>query len=60
VGGLTTLTMLPFYFCSNMTDAVLWEQRGLTALTHLDLHFTSTTKAGLDALKAALPALTIH
>ena len=59
VGGLTALDTLELTGCSNVTDAVLWELRDLNALTHLFLRRTSTTQAGRDALKAALPALTI-
>jgi len=60
MGGLTTLDTLYLNGCPNVTDAVLWELRNLNALSHLYLSNTfSTTQAGRDALKAALPALTI-
>ena len=42
-----------------MTDVGLQHLTPLTTLTKLYLGGTSTTQAGRDALKAALPALTI-
>ena len=58
--GLTELTSLHLFGCTNVTDVGLQHLTSLTALTTLYLHGTSTTKAGQNALKAALPALTIH
>jgi len=57
--GLTALTALSLCFCSSVTDAGLQELLDLTALTTLDLYSASTTQEGRNALKAALPALTI-
>jgi hypothetical protein len=45
--------------CTDVTDVVLWVLRGLTALTDLDLHDTSTTHVGRTALNAAIPTLHI-
>jgi hypothetical protein len=59
VGDLATLAVLTFWSCTNVTDAVLRELRCLSALTELHLYGTSTTQAGQNELKAALPALTI-
>jgi len=60
VGGLTTLTILNLGGCDNVTGAVLQHLSSLTALTTLSIYGTSTTQAGKDALKAALPALSIN
>ena len=57
--GLTKLTTLGLSGCANVTDAGLQQLTSLTALTQLHLYGNSTTQAGRDALKAALPALTI-
>ena len=57
--GLTSLTWLNLEFCSHVTDVGLQHLTSLTALTTLDLRGTSTTKAGRNSLKAALPALAI-
>jgi len=57
--GLTALTMLGLYGCSNVTDVGLQHISSLPALTWLKLEGCSTTHAGRNALKAALPALTI-
>ena len=56
---LTALTVLILTSCHDVTDVGLQHLSSLTALTRLYLPGTSTTKAGQDALKAALPALTI-
>ena len=56
---LTAINTLNLGRCPTVTDAVLWELPGLNALTALHLRGTSTTQAGRNALKAALPALTI-
>ena len=58
--GLTELTTLGLNSCYEVTDLGLQYLTSLTALTDLFLLGTSTTKAGRKALKAALPALTIH
>ena len=58
--GLTSLTWLNLEFCSHVTDVGLQHLTSLTALTTLDLRGTSTTKAGRNSLKAALPALAIY
>jgi hypothetical protein len=42
-----------------MTDVGLQELTSLTKLTNLILRSSFTTKAGWDALKAAIPGLTI-
>ena len=55
--ALTTLFWLHGF--PDVTDVSLQHLASLTALTTLSLYNTSTTKAGRDALKAALPALTI-
>jgi len=52
----TALTELS---ATHLTDVGVLELHDLTALTRLCLVDTSTTKAGQDALKAALSALTI-
>jgi len=57
--GLNKLTYLTLRLC-NVTSAGLQHLTSLSALTKLNLDFTSTTQAGRDALKAALPALTIE
>jgi hypothetical protein len=59
VGGLTNLTNLYFISCDKVTDTVLRDLRGLTALRLLHLHNTSTSGAGHLALKAAIPGLVI-
>jgi len=61
--GLTALTWLSLNGCTHVTDVGLQHLTSLTALADLYLsvylHNTSTTQAGRNALKAALPALTI-
>ena len=57
---LAGLTFLSLTFCSNVTDVGLQELTSHTALTTLYLYGCSTTKAGQDALKAAIPGLTIE
>ena len=57
--GLTKLTGLSLRGCSNVTDEGLQHISSLPALIRLNLSRTSTTHAGRNALKAALPALTI-
>jgi hypothetical protein len=59
VGGLTSLTWLNLGWNSNVTDVGLQELTSLTKLTNLILRSSFTTKAGWDALKAAIPGLTI-
>jgi len=56
---LSALTRLSLTDCSNVTNAGLQHLTSLTALTTLYLVGTSTTQAGRNALKAALPALNI-
>jgi hypothetical protein len=58
VGGLTALTTLYLWGC-NVTDVGLQELTTLTQLTKLWLVGSSTSKAGRDALKAAIPGLII-
>jgi hypothetical protein len=58
--GLTALTTLWLGGCTHVTDVGLQHCNSLTALSRLDLYNTSTTQAGRNALKAALPALTIY
>lgn len=58
--ALTTLKELSLTRAVSVTDVGLRELRGLTALRRLFVIHCCTTKAGRDALKAALPALTIH
>ena len=57
--GITGLTELFINDCPAVTDVGLWELRGLTKLTYISLLHTSTSQAGRDALKAALPTLRI-
>jgi hypothetical protein len=57
--GLTALTELNFNNCYNVTDVGLQELTSLAALNTLHLFECSTTKAGRDALKAAIPGLVI-
>jgi hypothetical protein len=57
---LTALRRLNLYNCTHVTDAGLQHLMSLTALSHLFLGGSSTTQAGRNALKAALPALTIY
>ena len=52
--------MLSLRGCTHVTDAGLQHLMSLTALSRLFLGGTSTTQAGRNALKAALPALTIE
>jgi hypothetical protein len=44
---------------TNITDAGLEHLKGLKRLTHVDLHNTQVTYAGVSALRAALPAANI-
>jgi Leucine-rich repeat (LRR) protein len=57
---LTALTTLALSYCTKVTNVGLQNLTSLTALTKLYLYDTSTTQAGRNALKAALPALTIY
>ena len=57
--GLTALTELNLDYCRNVTDVGLQELTSLAALHTLCLLSCSTTKAGRDALKIAIPGLTI-
>jgi hypothetical protein len=57
--GLIALTFLGLSFCPSVTDVGLQELTTLTALTHLNVYGCSTSKAGRDALKAAIPGLAI-
>jgi hypothetical protein len=57
---LTALTELSLNRSTHVTDAGLQHLMSLTALSRLYLYGTSTTRAARNALKAALPALTIH
>ena len=57
--GLTALTVLNFICCHNVTDVGLQELTSLAALNTLHLINCRTSKAGRDALKAAIPGLTI-
>jgi hypothetical protein len=57
---LTALRTLNLNGCTHVTDAGLQHLMSLTALSHLYLYGTCTTQAGRNALKAALPALTIR
>jgi len=57
---LTALTELNLDDGNDVTDVGLQHLSSLTSLTKLYLYNTSTTKAGRNALKAALPALTIE
>jgi hypothetical protein len=57
---LTALRTLRLSSCTLVTDAGLQHLMSLTALSVLYLYDTSTTQAGRNALKAALPALTIY
>jgi hypothetical protein len=57
---LTALRTLSLGYCTHVTDAGLQHLVSLTALSELSLDATSTTHAGRNALKAALPALIIH
>ena len=59
VAGLTSLTRLSLGY-SNVTDVGLQELTNLTALNQLYVFGCSTSKAGRDALKAAIPGLTIY
>jgi F-box/leucine-rich repeat protein 14 len=56
---LTALRTLSLSGCSHVTDAGLRHLMFLTVLSKLYLRGTSTTRAGRNALKAALPTLTI-
>jgi hypothetical protein len=57
---LTALRTLRLDSCSHVTDAGLPHLTSLTALSELSLYDTSTTQAGCNAIKAALPALNIN
>jgi hypothetical protein len=57
---LTALTHLYLGGCLHVADVGLRELHGLTALAHIILYGCSTSKAGRDALEAAIPGLTIH
>jgi hypothetical protein len=56
---LSALRTLDLVGCTHVTDVGLQHLMSLTALSELCLQGTSTTRAGRNALKAALPALTI-
>jgi hypothetical protein len=58
--GLTALSTLRLSSCPSVTDVGLQELTTLTALTELFVYDCSTSKAGRDALKAAIPGLTIY
>jgi internalin A len=58
--GLTALSTLYLDYCPSVTDVGLQELTTLTALTQLYVYGCSTSKAGRDALKAAIPGLTIY
>jgi hypothetical protein len=57
---LTALSNLHLNYCPSVTDVGLQELTTLTALTHLHVYDCSTSKAGRDALEAAIPGLTIY
>jgi hypothetical protein len=57
--GLTALTELNLNCCRNVTDVGLHELTSLVALNKLSLLRCYTSKAGRDALKTAIPGLTI-
>jgi Leucine-rich repeat (LRR) protein len=56
---LTALRTLDLMGCTHVTYAGLQHLMSLTALSKLYLYGTTTTQAGRNALRAALPALTI-
>jgi hypothetical protein len=56
----SALTELHLNHCSNVTDVGLQELSSLTQLTTLWVIGCSTSRAGRDALKAAIPGLTIY
>jgi hypothetical protein len=58
--GLAALTELSLYNCHHVTDAGLHELTTLTTLTQISLFGCQTSKAGRDALKAAIPGLAIR
>ena len=58
--GLTALKTLYLNYCTHVTDVGLRHCTSLTALSVLFLGGTSTTRAGRNALKAALPALDFY
>jgi hypothetical protein len=60
LSGLTALSTLNVAQCTNLTDVGLQPLTSLKALTSLLLNGTNTTMAGRNALKKALPALTIN
>jgi len=57
---LPALDTLSLNGCTKLTDTGLQHLSCLTALTELYLYNTSTTQAGWNALKTALPALVIR
>lgn len=57
--GLTRLTKLYLDDCDGVTDVDIRELSSLSALNHLSLYNCHTSKAGRNALKAAIPGLTI-
>ena len=59
VGGLTSLTSLDLGGC-NVTDVGLQELTTLTQLTKLWVVGCSTSMTGEDALKAAIPGLSVN
>jgi hypothetical protein len=58
-GLRATLNELDFRWSSNVTDAVLWELRGHTALTTLDLCDTQVTDVGLQHLSSLATLTTL-
>jgi hypothetical protein len=56
---LTALSTLYLHGCPSVTDVGLQALTTLTALTSLTVFGCSTSKAGRDALKAAIPGLSI-
>ena len=61
VSRLNALTRVRLSYCDNVTDEGLLELRSLAALTTLLLYgFPNVTDAGKQALRTALPNLTIE
>jgi hypothetical protein len=57
---LTALTRLYLNNCRNVTNVGIQELSSLSSLNHLSLYGCSTSKAGQNALKAAIPGLIIY
>ena len=59
VSGLTALSTLNLSFCKQVTDEGLQALGSLTSLSFIELYGTNVSAAAKQALRTALPNLTI-